>query len=219
MTHIKGTRAAGCDGALMAKIDQSLSAQHDQLSRQLEAALAAGRAGRWPHYRERFDALRRGLMVHMAFEEEALFPVLEQGSPAPVRALYEEHASLRRHVEMLGAAAPEHDPEGCLAALEELARLMQAHHDAEMALDPRYATRPIPELGLDEAPAMDLRGLQPPEPIVRIFQALERSPESALRVILPHEPMPLYGLLRERGYSYAGSPRPDGGFEVLIERA
>jgi hypothetical protein len=36
---------------------------------------------------------------------------------------------------------------------------------------------------------------------------------------LPHEPVPLYNLLRERGYSYAGSPRDDGGFEVLIERA
>jgi hypothetical protein len=54
---------------------------------------------------------------------------------------------------------------------------------------------------------------------VRIFQALEASPGAPLRVILPHEPVPLYGLLRERGYSYAGAPRPDGGYEVLIERA
>jgi hypothetical protein len=36
-------------------------------------------------------------------------------------------------------------------------------------------------------------------------------------VILPHEPVPLYGLLRERGFSYRGSPRADGGFDVLIE--
>ncbi|MGH8735725.1 MAG: hypothetical protein ACREVB_18725 [Burkholderiales bacterium] len=26
-------------------------------------------------------------------------------------------------------------------------------------------------------------------------------------------------MLRERGYSYTGAPRPDGGFEVLIERS
>ena len=53
----------------------------------------------------------------------------------------------------------------------------------------------------------------------RIFQALERAPGAPLRVILPHEPVPLYSLLRERGYSYAGAPRADGGFEVLIERS
>jgi uncharacterized protein (DUF2249 family) len=203
----------------MAKIDQSLSAQHQQLSRQLDIVVAAGRAGRWAEYRLHFGALREGLILHMGFEEEALFPVLEQAAPAAVRALREEHARLRRLVEMLGAAAPERDPQGCIAELEELARQLNAHHDAEMALDPKYATRPIPELQLGEAPAMDLRGLQPPEPIVRIFQTLERLPGAPLRVILPHEPAPLYSLLRERGYSYAGSPRADGGFEVLIERA
>jgi uncharacterized protein (DUF2249 family) len=77
----------------------------------------------------------------------------------------------------------------------------------------------MPSLALEAAPAMDLRGLQPPEPIVRIFQALEQGPGAPLRVILPHEPVPLYGLLRERGYSYSGAPRADGGFEVLIERS
>ena len=66
---------------------------------------------------------------------------------------------------------------------------------------------------------VDLRGLQPPEPIVRIFEALERAPGEPLRVILPHEPVPLYALLRERGFRYSGTPRADGGFEVLIERA
>ncbi|MNC87662.1 hypothetical protein D3C83_34040 [compost metagenome] len=65
---------------------------------------------------------------------------------------------------------------------------------------------------------LDLRGLQPPEPIVRIFDALERAPGAPLRAILPHEPVPLYGLLRERGFSCSGAQRADGGFEVLIER-
>ncbi|MEO8719056.1 MAG: DUF2249 domain-containing protein, partial [Burkholderiales bacterium] len=63
----------------------------------------------------------------------------------------------------------------------------------------------------------DLRGLQPPEPIVRIFEALERSPGAPLRAILPHEPAPLYPLLRERGLSWSGAQRADGAFELLIE--
>ena len=124
---------------------------------------------------------------------------------------------MRRHLETLGAAAPEQDPAGCLAELDDLSALLRAHHAAEMALDPQYATRPTPALEMADAPVMDLRGLQPPEPILRIFQALEQGSGAPLRVILPHEPVPLYGLLRERGYSYAGSPRPDGGFDVLIQ--
>jgi hypothetical protein len=203
----------------MDKSDGSLHAQHSQIDRSLDAVVAAGRATRWPEYRRHLAALREGLAQHMAFEEEAVFPVLEQAEAGPVKALRKDHAEIRRHLDMLGAAVPEQDPAGCLAALEDLAALLNSHHEAEMALDPQYASRPTPPLRLNDLPAMDLRGLQPPEPIVRIFQALEQAGGAPLRVILPHEPVPLYGLLRERGYSYAGSPRPDGGFEVLIERA
>ena len=197
--------------------DGSQNAQHAQIERTLEAVVDAGRAGRWPQYRRHFDALREGVEQHMAFEEDALFPALELRAPGAVQALLEQHAQIRRHLETLGAAAPERDPAGCIAELDDLAALLNAHHHAELALDPQYASRPMPPLRLDAPPAMDLRGLQPPEPIVRIFQALERTPGAPLRVILPHEPVPLYGLLRERGYTYAGSPRADGGFEVLIE--
>jgi len=31
--------------------------------------------------------------------------------------------------------------------------------------------------------------------------------------------VPLYALLRERGFTCSGARRADGGFEVLIERA
>jgi hypothetical protein len=203
----------------MDKSDGSLDAQHAQIARELDAVVAAGRAGRWPDYRQHFGALREGLAQHMAFEEETVFPALERGAAAAVNVLREQHAQLRRHLETLGAAAPEQDPAGCLAELDDLLALLGLHHAAETALDPQYATRATPPLVLKNPPAMDLRGLQPPEPIVRIFQALERDPGARLRVILPHEPVPLYGLLRERGYSFAGSPRPDGAFEVLIERS
>jgi Uncharacterized conserved protein (DUF2249)/Hemerythrin HHE cation binding domain len=201
----------------MNEVHSSLSTQHAQIERALDAVIAAGRGACWPLYRRYLAGLREGLLQHLLFEEEALFPALEQHAAAAVKALREDHAQLRRHLETLGAAAPEQDPAGCIAELHELAALLRSHHAAEMALDPQYAVRPGPRLVLDEPAAMDLRGLRPPEPIVRIFQALERSPGVALRVILPHEPVPLYALLRECGYSCTGSPRPDGGFEVLIE--
>lgn len=111
---------------------------------------------------------------------------------------------LRMRLDVLYAASPLHDPQGYLGELEQLFALLEANgvSKSEAAVTQQ---------------AMDLRGLQPPEPIDRIFQALERAPRQPLRVILPHEPLPLYGLLRERGLSYSGSQREDGGYELLIE--
>jgi hypothetical protein len=202
----------------MASLADSLDAQHQQIGRLLENVLQAAHAGNWPAYRLHFGILREGVLAHMAFEEEALFPVLEAGARAAVRERRAEHARIAAHIETLGAASPRYDPEGCIAELEQLGGVLSEHHRAEMALDPQYATRPIPSLVREAPPAMDLRGLQPPEPIVRIFAALERAPDEPLRVILPHEPLPLYGLLRERGFRYSGAKRSEGGFELLIDR-
>ena len=219
MTHIKGTRAARCHLALMDESDGSLHAQHAYIDRELDAVVAAGSASRWPEYRRHFEALREGLTQHMAFEEEAVFPALEVRAAAAVRGLREDHAQIRRHLETLGAAAPEQDPDGCVAELHSLGGLLRAHHEAETKLDPQYVSRAAPSLARSDRSAMDLRGLQPPEPIVRILHALEHGAGAPLRVILPHEPLPLYALLRERGYRYSGAPRADGGYEMLIERS
>jgi len=55
--------------------------------------------------------------------------------------------------------------------------------------------------------SMDLRGLTPPEPMMRILSALG---EDELEAILPHQPVPLYGMLRERGYEvFAVNPNAD----------
>ena len=130
------------------------------------------------------------------------FAALREGCAA----LIEQHEELRQHFETLGAAAPQYDPEGCVTEFEALATLLRTRHAGALRASRRQP--PVP---------LDLRGLQPPEPIVRIFEALERAPDEPLRAILPHEPVPLYGLLRERGFSWSGSPRPDGGYELLIE--
>ncbi len=202
----------------MATLKDSLDAQHRQIDRMLSDVVLAARAGNWPAYRLRFAELREGMLAHMAFEEEALFPVLDSVAGAAVRARRTEHAEIAAYVDTLNAASPQYDPEGCIAVLGQLEALLHAHHQAEMALDPQYATRPVPPLPGEQPAAMDLRGLQPPEPIVRIFAALERSPEAPLRVILPHEPVPLYALLRDRGFRYSGASRPEGGYELLIDR-
>jgi hypothetical protein len=158
----------------------------------LATALDAARRRDWPAYRTRFAALRAALAERIAEEEEA----------------HEENARLRQHLETLGAAAPEHDPRGYLAELEAFGALLHAHQAGKLQARVSGA-----------APALDLRGLQPPEPIVRIFEALERAPREPLCAILPHEPVPLYALLRERGFAWRGKQRADGGYELIIERS
>ena len=204
----------------MNSIGEQLSAQHEELDRLLAQAAGAAHAKYWDGYRRRLATLREALIEHMAYEEEELFPALEALSRAEREALVEQHEQLRMLLDTLHAASPQHDPEGCIAELERLTAFQNEHHAREqaacyaMSAGARAAHPPAMPSG---PPPLDLRGLQPPEPIVRIFEALERAPREPLRAILPHEPVPLYGLLRERGFSYTGSLRPDGGYELLIE--
>lgn len=212
----------------MSAISEFLSAHHAHLDRLLTEVVAAAQRSEWPAYRAGMAALDAALLEHISYEDEELFPEFERlgigvGDLATLR---DDHAHFRRQMEALGAAAPEHDPEGCIAELELLAAFQRAHHEREMSACYAQADRlvvppppPMPAArAAGVAPArLDLRGLQPPEPIVRIFEALERAPRTPLCAILPHEPMPLYALLRERGFSFTGTQRPDGGFEILIE--
>jgi len=159
---------------------------------------------------------RRGMMSiadllseTLATARAAQWPVHRLHFAALRDALCDELApdeeDLRIRLDTLNAAAPGPDPGGYLSELEQLVALLRARGLPEGEVAARFVT-------------LDLRGLQPPEPIVRIFDALERAPGAPLRAILPHEPVPLYGLLRERGFSCTGEQRADGGYEVLIER-
>ena len=61
----------------MAEFHVSLSTQHAQIERALDAVVAAGRGGSWSLYRRYLGALREGLLQHLLFEEEALFRLCE----------------------------------------------------------------------------------------------------------------------------------------------
>jgi len=152
------------------------------LQTRIAEAIACARRGDWEGYAERFTAARDALLRHAAYGEDE---------------------ALKQQLDVLSAAAPRLDPEGCIAELEALAEALRGPGRAPPAAS---------------AAPLDLRGLQPPEPIWRILGALERAPRTPLRVVLPHEPDPLYPMLRERGFRWSGTPRPDGGYELLIEQ-
>jgi len=66
---------------------------------------------------------------------------------------------------------------------------------------------------------LDNRGLEPPQPLVRIMNALaEMGDEDILVATMPHRPMHLYPILEERGYSHHTEDLPDGGAKVVIKR-
>ncbi|WP_340666092.1 DUF2249 domain-containing protein [Rhodocyclus gracilis] len=72
-------------------------------------------------------------------------------------------------------------------------------------------------LGADAV--LDARGLEPPEPFVRTFEALDAlPPEGKLLLLLPREPRPLYRALTQHGYAWRTTPTAPGIFEILIAR-
>lgn len=65
---------------------------------------------------------------------------------------------------------------------------------------------------------LDLRGLEPPEPLLRVFAALDAAPEMPFRIQLQREPFPLYAMLEAGGWTRRTVAREDGSFEIRIAR-
>ncbi len=66
---------------------------------------------------------------------------------------------------------------------------------------------------------IDVRGLQAPEPLVRILEAIDTLPPgSVLRVLHHREPFPLYASLQEEGYQYRAEFVAGGHIEITIWR-
>jgi len=102
--------------------------------------------------------------------------------------------ALVQSLDTLSAANCALDPDGCRAELERVGEMLASH-------------------------TLDLRDLEPPEPMMRIMERLARAPGEPLRVRLRHEPVPLYELLAQRGFAWRGAPLSDGGYELIIERS
>lgn len=67
---------------------------------------------------------------------------------------------------------------------------------------------------------LDVRGLEPPEPLIRILAALESLPGGAkLRAHTDREPCHLFGEATQRGFRHASNAQPDGSWITELERA
>lgn len=70
-----------------------------------------------------------------------------------------------------------------------------------------------------EVHCLDVRGLEPPEPLERVLDALDRlAPADQLSMLIDREPHPLYRILANNGYRHRTTALPDFNFEVRIWR-
>jgi len=237
LTHIKADARRPSNTAAMPDIADSLAEQHRRFDRLIAATQAAAEQRAWDAYRGQLAALRASLESHIAFEERDLFPAFERANPQTggmTGAMRAQHAQMRTLLARLAAAAPAIDPEGCRAELDSLRSTLRDHGAQEESMLYRACeklpaaqaaalsegVRRLSEPGPRDAQReLDVRGLEPPAPMMRIMESLSRAPGEPLRVRIHREPIPLYELLAERGFAWRTTPLEDGSFEVLIERS
>lgn len=64
---------------------------------------------------------------------------------------------------------------------------------------------------------LDVCGLEPPEPLERVLDALSRmSKQQRLRMLIDREPRPLYRILDNNGFLYQVTPADNYRYEILI---
>lgn len=67
---------------------------------------------------------------------------------------------------------------------------------------------------------IDVRGLEAPEPMERVLDAVALlGPDDTLQMLIDREPRPLYRILQQNGYRFEAVVRDDGVFDILIRHA
>ncbi|HUH59841.1 MAG TPA: DUF2249 domain-containing protein [Candidimonas sp.] len=64
---------------------------------------------------------------------------------------------------------------------------------------------------------LDVRGLEAPEPLERVLDALSALPRhQSLRMLIDREPRPLYPILENNGFQYSAQSSADFRYEIVI---
>jgi iron-sulfur cluster repair protein YtfE (RIC family) len=212
----------------MPTVSAELTDHHRRCWELFHEAEAIVRAGEWAAFNGKLVALRDELLGHFHFEEDRLFPVYEEatGLRDGTQELRAQHDDIRAILWALSSASAAHDPASCREEFNTLALLFRQHTETEeglmypafeRALGARAAE--LAAQARQDVSALDVRGLEPPEPFMRIMKALTSAPEKPLRVLIHREPFPLYDVLAEQGFGHRSRALEDGSFEILIERA
>ncbi len=211
--------------------------RHDALcERLLGAADAAAFAEDWHGWTPRFAGFRDALRRRLEAETHLLLPELAPPAfPSEAAAtLTADCAALRALLGEATACGEVRDGDGYAHASESLHALLKRHRTRaasqlypacakldERVLAPQVA-RTIGAQGEDGEGAfrvVDVRWLEPPEPMERIIEALSMTGAGErIQVLIHREPFPLYDILQQNGYAWRTTARTDGCFELLISR-
>ena len=64
---------------------------------------------------------------------------------------------------------------------------------------------------------IDVCGLEPPEPLERVLEALSTlGSQQKLCILIDREPLPLYRILANNGYLHQTQTRPDYLYEIQV---
>jgi hemerythrin-like domain-containing protein len=115
-------------------ITDTLTADHRHCDRLLGAVDLSGRSPDWTRVRQETDAFCDAMERHFRFEEEVLFPPLEEVSPmaaGPTEMMRQQHAQIRMLLADLAAAAQAGDAAEYAGIGETLHLLIQQHNAKE----------------------------------------------------------------------------------------
>jgi hemerythrin-like domain-containing protein len=112
----------------------ALSEDHRRCDQLLALVERATGTGDWGAVQREAEGFRAAMEHHFRFEEELLFPELEDRLPmasGPTGVMRGEHAQMRRMLEELAAAVAAHSADDCLGILETLHLVTQQHNAKE----------------------------------------------------------------------------------------
>jgi iron-sulfur cluster repair protein YtfE (RIC family) len=115
-------------------ITETLTADHRDCERLLSTVPIRGRGTDWNQVARDTNAFRAAMERHFRFEEEVLFPPLEQVSPmsaGPTEMMRQQHAQIRALLEELDAAVAAADADDYAGISETLHFLIQQHNAKE----------------------------------------------------------------------------------------
>lgn len=143
--------------------------------------------------------------------------LLNDHDPIPLRYQFEAEFP-----EAFGWEYLERGPEEFRVKITKLravaARTPEPPAAARRPRDPGAASgKPVPADGVQD---IDVRGLEPPEPLIRILDRLESLPAGAsLRARTDREPCHLFGEATQRGFRHESREQPDGSWLTTLVRA
>jgi uncharacterized protein (DUF2249 family) len=114
----------------------------------------------------------------------------------------------------------ERGPEDFRVKITKLKALEGRAPAAPESCAPPAAANRAPTVSASAVQEIDVRGLEPPEPLIRILDRLESLPAGAtLRARTDREPCHLFGEAVQRGFRHECAELPDGSWLTVLTRA